>query len=257
MDAEDVNPSQSSTVSSNYGRTATFDRNGRILSTSDFEIKDRINGTIDWSKELFGDNMTRVSMFFEIRSGHPYSYSMREAQGDTSVWGGDRTFARRDSQLMYVPTLGDPGVIFSGTAGSLVNDPVVEAEFNTFIAAVGLESYRGQILPRNFLESGTNSRMNLRISQEIGLFDLPAVGESKLHLYLDVENLGNLLNDDWGRFEQVSFAYSNVAVDNVSLNTNGQYVYGSFDNFTDSVNPENFAALASVYKIQLGFKLQF
>ncbi len=257
MDAKDVNPSQSSTVSSNYGRTATFDRNGRLLSTSDFEIKNRVNGTVDWSKDLFGDNLTRVSMFFEYRNGHPFSFSMREGSGDASVWGGDSTFARRDSQLMYVPTLGDPGVVFSNTTGSLVNDPVVEQEFNTFIAAAGLEGYRGQIIPRNVFTSKDNTKVNLRISQEIGLFDLPGVGESKLHLYLDIENLGNLLNDDWGRFEQVSFAYSNVAVDNVSLNTNGQYVYGSFDNFTDSLTPANFTALASVYKIQLGIKLQF
>jgi len=256
MDAKDVNPSQSSTVSSNYGRTATFDRNGRLLATSDFEIKDRLNGTINWSKDFFGDNTTRVGMFFEVRSGHPYSYSMRE-NSDATVWGGDRTFARRDSQLMYVPTMGDAGVIFSNTPGALVNDPVVEAEFNTFVAAAGLEGFRGQVLPRNFRKSGNNARMNLRISQEIGLFDVPGVGESKLHLYLDIENFGNLLNDDWGRHEQVFFAYSNVAVDNVSINTNGQYVYGSSDNFTDSLTPASFFSLPSVYKINLGFKLQF
>jgi outer membrane receptor for ferrienterochelin and colicin len=106
MDAEDVNPSQSSTVSSNFGRPATFDRNGRTLRPSDFLVEHRFNGTIDWQKELFGDNTTRVSMFWEFRSGKPFSYTMRE-YSDTRVWGGDGTFARRDSQLLYIPTLGD------------------------------------------------------------------------------------------------------------------------------------------------------
>ncbi|MGI9260952.1 MAG: TonB-dependent receptor [Woeseiaceae bacterium] len=257
MDAEDVNPAQSSTVSSNYGRPATFDRNNRQLSTSDFEIADRINGTLSWSKDLFGDNETRASLFFEYRSGKPYSYTMREGTGDTSVWGGNRTFARRDSQLMYVPTLGDPNVIFSGTTGSLVNDPALEADFNAFIAAAGLEGFRGSILPRNHDTTDGAVRFNLRLQQEIGLFDLPGVGESKMHLFLDIENLGNLLNDDWGVVEQVFFPFNFTAVDSVSLNSNGQYVYGSFDNFQDGITPAGFFGTQSVYKIQIGAKFQF
>ncbi len=259
MDAKDVNPSQSSTVSSNYGRPATFDRNGRTLRPSDFLVEHRLNGTLDWQMDLFGDNMTRVSMFYEFRSGKPYSYTMREFS-DTGVWGGDSTFARRDSQLLYIPTQGDPNVIFASTSdnpGATVNDPVVEAQFDAFVAAAGLEGYRGQIVPRNFDETGSRSRINLRIQQEIGLFDVPAFGESKLHLYLDIENLGNLLNDDWGRVEQVFFPFNSTAVDEVSINANGQYVYSSFDDFEDAVNPESFFALPSVYKIQFGIKLEF
>jgi len=260
MDAEEVNPSQSSTVSSNYGRPATFDRNNRQLSRSDFEIADRVNGTLDWSKDLFGDNITRASLFFEYRSGKPYSYTMREGSGDATVWGGDTTFARRDSQLLYVPTVGDPGVIFNNTPGALVNDPLVEADFNAFIAAAGLEGFRGSIMPRNFATTSSSARFNLRLQQEIGLFDLPGVGESKLHLFLDIENIGNLLNDDWGRVEQVSFPFNYTAVDEVSLNQNGQYVYGSGSagsTFDDATDPSSFFGRQSVYKIQIGAKLQF
>jgi hypothetical protein len=260
MDAEDVNPSQSSTVSSNYGRPATFDRNGRTLRPSDFLVEHRFNGTIDWQKNLFADNLTRVSMFWEFRSGKPFSYTMREVPFDTAVWCGDSTFARRDSQLLYVPTLGDPNVIFADVGanpGATVNDPAVEAQFNAFIAAAGLEGYRGQIVPRNHAETDWRSRINLRIQQEIGLFDLPAFGESKVLLYLDIENLGNLLNDDWGRVEQVFFPFNFTAVDEVSINDNGQYVYSSFDDFEDGINPESVFRTESVYKIQLGVTLKF
>ncbi len=260
MDAEDVNPSQSSTVSSNFGRPATFDRNGRTLRPSDFLVENRFNGTINWQKDLFGNNMTRVSAFWEYRSGKPFSYTMRETS-DTGVWGGSRTFARRDSQLMYIPTLGDPNVIFATTSnnpGALVNDPAVEADFNAFIAATGLEGFRGTIIPRNFDETDWRSRINLRIQQEIGLFDIPGTaGRSSLVLYLDIENLGNLLNDDWGRVEQVSFPFSFTAVDEVSINANGQYVYSSSDNFQDGITPEQFFAEQSVYKIQLGLTFKF
>ena len=260
MDAEDVNPSQSSTVSSNYGRPATFDRNGRTLRPSDFLVEHRFNGSIDWQKDLFGDNLTRVSMFWEYRSGKPFSYTMREVPFDTAVWGGDSTFARRDSQLLYIPTLGDSSVIFASTddnPGATVNDPAVEAAFNTFVSAAGLEGFRGGIVPRNHDETDWRSRINMRIQQEIGLFEIPAVGQTKLRLYLDIENLGNLLNDDWGRVEQVFFPFNFTAVDEVSINANGQYVYSSFDDFEDGINPAAFQAQPSVYKIQFGLTFQF
>ena len=97
----------------------------------------------------------------------------------------------------------------------------------------------------------------MRIQQEIGLFSLPNGNQSMLRLYLDIENLGNLLNDDWGRVEQVRFPFNFVAVDQVSINSAGQYVYGSFDNFQDGIEPEALFAEQSVYKIQLGLTFQF
>jgi len=257
MNAEDVNPSQSSTVTSNYGRPATFDRNNRQLARSDFEVKDRFNSTFGWQKDFFGESTTRISGFFEYRTGKPFSYTMREALGDESVWGGDRAFARRDSQLMYVPTIGDPNVIFSDDPLALVNDPAVEADFNSFVSAAGLGKYRGSIMPRNFGTSNDRTRIDIRISQEIGMPSLPFVDESKFIVFFDIENLGNLINNDWGRVDQVFFPGNFVAVDKVSINANGQYVYGSFDNFEDGKNPEGFFSLPSLYKIQLGFKFQF
>lgn len=260
MDAEDVNPAQSSTVSSNYGRPATFDRNNRQKSVSDFEVEHRFNGNLGWQKRLFGDNLTRISAFFEVRSGKRFSYTMRERPFDTAVWGGDSSFARRDSQLLYVPLENDPNVIFSETPGDLVNDANLEADFNAFIAGAGLEGYRGQILPRNHDTTSGRTKIDLRISQEIGLTRIPVVGDSQLELYFDIENLGNLLNNDWGRVEQVNFPFNFVAVGEVSINSNGQYVYGSFGSgFSGGIEPASLQSggLPSLYKIQLGARFRF
>jgi len=259
MDAEDVNPSQSSTVSSNYGRPATFDRNNRQLSTSDFEIEHRFNGTFGWQKNLFGDNVTRVSGFFEVRSGKRFSYTMRERPFDTAVWGGDSAFARRDSQLLYVPLINDPNVIFSDTPEATTNDPALEANFNNFIAGAGLEGYRGQIMQRNHDTTDGRSRVDIRIQQEIGLATLPGVGETRIDLFLDIENLGNMLNNDWGRVEQVFFPHNYVAVGEVSINANGQYVYGPFSgsDFDGGIDPAGFFELPSLWQMQFGVKISF
>ena len=245
-DVTDFNPAQSSTASSNFGRTATFDRNNRVLSRSDFELKHRYTGTFTWQKAFVGENNTTVSFFFESRTGKPFSRTMREQPFDTAVFGGDRDFARRDSQLLYIPTANDPGVVF--------DSPETEAAFNAFLAETGLDSFRGEILPRNLETSKWRTRIDMRFIQEVGIGSLPLVGDSKFELFFDFENLTNFIDNDWGRVEQVSFPGNSTTVD-VALNDAGQYVYSNFR--SNSSSPETIFTLPSLWKIQIGAKFRF
>ena len=76
---------------------------------------------------------------------------------------------------------------------------------------------------------------------------------------LDIENFGNLLNDDWGRVENYS-SPSNVALANVAI-ADGQYVYSPISG--SQVSPETIAPnaaiarLPSVYRIQFGVRFRF
>jgi len=95
---------------------------------------------------------------------------------------------------------------------------------------------------------------DLRLAQEIplGVKDLRGV------LTLDIENLTNLLNSDWGRLEQVSFPYVAPVLD-ASINSAGQYVYRPISS-SDPVPQAAFksvSALPSVWRIQLGFRIEF
>ena len=89
--------------------------------------------------------------------------------------------------------------------------------------------------------------------------DMP-FSDSRLHamLYMDIENLGNMINNDWGRVEQVFFPHNATAVGETSINSAGQYVYGSFGSgFEDAIDPASFYTLPSLYKIQFGIKIAF
>jgi hypothetical protein len=87
----------------------------------------------------------------------------------------------------------------------------------------------------------------MRLQQE-----LPGVMEGhKSFLFLDIENVGNLLNSDWGRVTRTRYEYERSPVS--AQIENGQYVYNNLD-----VTPENLETLTQgLYQIQLGVKYEF
>ena len=79
---------------------------------------------------------------------------------------------------------------------------------------------------------------------------LRSSGDKKLEITFDIENLGNLLNDDWGRAESFVQPFNAPVVD-VTIE-NGAYVYNNFTKPTQTV-----AKIPSVWKAQLGLRYRF
>lgn len=255
QDIKDVNPGQSSTATSNYGKLSASDHQNPLLSVSDHEISNRFTANFNWQKDFWEDNTTSVNLFFSSRSGRPFSYTFDSPGGreqplatleevldsSNTVFGGHRDFYRRDVQLLYVPTGADDPIM------NWADSDVTPAEFDAFVAQEGLEGYRGQIAPRNSGKSARVSRLDLRISQEVSVFK-----EHKIKLYMDIDNLTNMINNDWGRVEQVDFHYNNPVV-RATIDDNGRYVYTRFD-------PElglDLHELPSLWKIKFGVRYAF
>ena len=72
-------------------------------------------------------------------------------------------------------------------------------------------------------------------------------------MFLDIENLGNLLNSDWGRIERTRYEYERDVV-SASI-VDGQYVY---DDLNSESSIENLEVLSqSVWQVQFGIKYEF
>jgi hypothetical protein len=98
---------------------------------------------------------------------------------------------------------------------------------------------------------------SLRLAQEI------KVGNSAFDIFLDIANIGNLLNSDWGRIDSYT-APSNVAPVNVAIDSSGptpvyEYTSGaSYQGTPDTVvSKPSIARIASVYRLQFGLKFRF
>lgn len=215
-DATEFSPATSSQNSSNWNNSLVFNTNEPVGYNSRYAIRDRVTAALTWQKDLFGDNTTSVGVFYEGRSGRPFSYIYyNDINGDSAS----------TNDLFYVPA-GPGDVLWTGGAE-------MEQAFFDWMAesAPELNAYRGQVAPANEFRAGWTNTFDVRISQEI-----PAFFEGhKAEIALDIMNFGNLLNEDWGQIRDYGFYSTRRVANYAGIDpATGKYIY----NFTGSTDNE-------------------
>jgi len=225
-DATEFSPATSSQNSSNWGNSLVYNTNEPVGYNSRYAIRDRFTGTITWQKDLFGDNTTTVGLFYEGRSGRPYSYIYyNDINGDSA----------ETNDLFYVPA-GPGDVMWTGGAA-------MEADFFEWMAthAPELQRYQGQVAPANEFRADWVNTFDIRISQEIPSF----FNEHKAELALDIMNVGNLLNEDWGVVEDYGFYATRRVANYAGIDPDtGKYIY-NFSGSTDDADIQDGAGRAN------------
>ncbi len=251
-DVEEVRAYNRFITYESFAFDATTDYNNMGLSPSKYEIEDKLSATFNWENEIWGDNTTRASLVYTGRSGRHFSYVMGNvgmAFGGTSLADFGSEGDNPGSQLFYVPTgMNDPLVTGDG---KFLSDLHHFIEGDSCLAGA-----RGRTVGRNNCETGFTNIWSLRLMQEISFGD-----GKKLELIMDIENLLNLFNSDWGRVDSYT-APSNVPVANVAISADGsQYIYSATSSAVagpDTIVPKPAIALIpSAYRIQLGVRFSF
>ena len=103
--------------------------------------------------------------------------------------------------LLYVPS-GPNDPLFSPT--SFGGDAADQQAFFDYIDSSELAQYAGGIAKRNGDPSRWSTLVDLPIKQELPGF-LP---DHRAMLFFDIENLGNLINSDWGTVERIRYEIS-------------------------------------------------
>jgi hypothetical protein len=193
---KDQAPATSSTALSNYSNGAFLDPNIAAFGTSNDEVRNQFKYYVNFEKAFFGEYKTKFSLFGETRSGRPFSYTFQDAgSGRSPVFGVNGSLSRF---LAYIPTgVSDPLVSYDTVANANA--------INAFIDSNGLRKFRGKVAPRNGFRSPSFTKIDLHIEQEIPGF---LRSRSKFSVFADIENLGNLINDKWGRLQQFSFPFT-------------------------------------------------
>ena len=234
-DREMAHMMTSSIIFSSAVRMPLFDHLNPVNSPSHYEIEHSFDYALTWKGNVFGDLETSIGLNGFRQSGNPFSYTYR---GDMSGYRTDG----ENIELLYVPSINDPNVIFS--------EGFDLAAFEQFLTDSGLSAYRGFTVPRNSFNSPWAGTFDLRIAQQLPSGGIPG----KAIFYFDIENVLNLLNSDWGGFENYSGSTSNSrGIVEAEVDDQGRYVYKSFK--VDGEPTQNIGK--SVWQIKVGFKYQF
>jgi len=185
------------------GNPVSTDPNNPSLGFSEFGLKHRVVAAANYRfEEGFGGfgTATTVGLFAEIARGDRFSY----------VYGGDfNGDGVPNNDLLFIPLdasqLRFQEIVERDNAGNVINrvSPERQAQqFNDYILQDDyLSENRGQIAERNGALSPWYATADLRIAQEfrVSVGDTP----NRLRVSLNVLNVPNLLNSDWGVRETV------------------------------------------------------
>ncbi|MDX1390876.1 MAG: carboxypeptidase regulatory-like domain-containing protein [Rheinheimera sp.] len=240
IQAEDSNPMGSSVANSNFSNYARTDFNDPRPATSNYETPHRFTLRTSYKHEFVDGYATTITLLGSHNKGRPYSYTFGDnLAGDTAS----------DRQLLYVPTgTDDPNVVWGGVTRNGVTTPFAQQAFFDFVNENGLSKYRGQIVDRNEFYSDWWTKFDLRISQDLPGF----VQGHKAKAFFVIDNLTNLLNDDWGVLYEAGFPQTAALVD-ATINANGQYV---FNEFTET-DPQGRVANPSYWSMKIGIEYKF
>jgi len=214
-DAEAVNEGTSSQNSSQWrGQVNINGRNNPVLGRSDFATGHRVvtalSYTYNWSENKI--NRTTISLFGNMQSGSPYSYIIggggaRNLNNETGSTSRNRSLVwipANQSEINLVPILdGDGNVEVS-----------VAEQWNRLNAVIEDDKYlsenRGGYAEKNASWAPFTALFDVSLRQDVGL----QIGENthRLQFSLDIQNVGNMINPEWGTVYQApdGFSYYNL-----------------------------------------------
>ena len=246
QDVQTVGNLSSSRNISNYKYTTKYtDFNEDVLHRSMYSREHTFNFVANYTKYFFDNHPTTFTFIGAAVSGEPFSYTFGNYK-DGALWGLDTESTRDETAAFYVPN------------GDVIIPSWFQEEFDALIAGAGLSGYAGSLAPINEFETDWNYRLDFKITQEfpgLGLTD-----KDKFVLTLDVENLLNLIDSEYGRQTKASGSARSIAEAlPVSLG-DGNFTYEyrpAYGMNLDRVDNESINYYRSLYRIQLGFKYQF
>ena len=233
-DSRSVNDGTSSQAASNWGNAYTRgDPNDVGLGRSRFAPGHRVILALSYDVKLGSRANLLLSAFYNGQSGRSYAFTYN---GD---WNTDGRFT---NDLMYVPAVNDPKVVFTnGTA----------SDWEAYVAEdAGLQKYRGQIMEKGASRAPWINQLDVR-----GALGIP-VSQVKLEITFDVLNFLNLLNSDWGVVDNATFGDLNP-IAAPTVNADGQMVYNLANITRDGYVKFNRDDLRSRWQGQLGLRLRF
>jgi hypothetical protein len=184
--AKDINSGNSTTASSGWRfNPTTGNPNDPQLTYSQWDRRHRILGAVSYRQDWGDGFITDIGLAYNGQSGRPFSYMV---SGDIN---GD---GRSDNDLAYIPKDANDILLTNSSGTVLAKTDAAYSQLMAFIDADSyLKDHKGQISERSGPREPWAHTLDLRINQ-----DIPTFRGQKIQLTLDILNVPNLLNSEWG-----------------------------------------------------------
>ena len=218
------------TAGSSWENLATNSPLNPTRGNSNYITPQRLTLRLGFDRDFFGDNTTRITLMAYRKEGQPASLTMfgNGLEGDPN-----------GRHLLYVPTgASDPAVVFGPN--------FAQQEFFDYAAANGVAP--GNFAERNSVNATWSTRLDLRIDQEFPLF----VENLKGRAFVKIYNLGNMIDDDWGRQYDAPFSSLTVVQGDYDA-TNDVYNYSEFE----AGEVSDLQTFSSLWEVRAGIEINF
>ncbi len=234
-----VNSGNSSRAISNWQFNESVDPNNPQLAITDYNRRHRFLANVAYQFDYLDGFSTTFSVILDTHSGSPFSWIyFGNANGDTQPF----------NDLVYVPEV--PGV--DGDFDDVVLVSGNPRALNAFINShPSLYKNRGEFVEANNATTPWETFLDLSMIQRIPTFE----GQS-LELSLNMINVLNFINDNWGTREFIRFG-TKTAWTILDYTDQGLPVI-AFDPFRAyRSNLYETAEIASRWRLQLGLRYNF
>ncbi|MGD9899506.1 MAG: TonB-dependent receptor [Calditrichaceae bacterium] len=222
------------------------DPNDPELSYSDYGLTHRFVGVLSYKKEYKKNFATSVAVFFEAAQGDRFSFTYAGDMNRDGISGNDLIYVPKDqSEINLVPT----------DASDTRTEDEIWNQLNAYINQDDyLKDRRGDYAERNGALSPWYTQMDLRILQDFYV----NIGGKKntFQLSLDILNVANFINSDWGVREIKS---TETPLSFEGYNASGEPIY-SFPLYGGEPLSESFnddTSLDSRWRAQIGLRYIF
>jgi len=237
--SKDVNSIEAEITSDAYARNPVLGNvNQAKLSNSLYGDKHRILGVIG-KRWTYGSNdrwSTNISAFYEYAQGGRFSYTYA---GDINGDGSSL------NDLLFIPTESQIAeMTFSGAGQG--------ADFNDFIEQDDyLSTHRGEYMGKYEALSPWRGKWDVKVLQDLKI-NVGNDKTNKIQFSIDILNLGNLLNSDWGVVQLPTNRQPiSVSVDPITHKPEYTFTQDGIKSFSDDFS------LLSRWQMQFGLRYIF
>ncbi len=248
--SEDVSGNPGSQAASAWSNNVSVrGQNDLDLSYSEYAVPHRVVGALTYKVEYLKALATTFSLYYEGINTGRFSYRY------TSDFNRDGI----NADLIYVPS--NPSeIIFTDILNA---DKSVkfsaQQQSDAFFKYIDQDPYlsknKGKYAERNGATMPWRNRFDLRILQDI--FTNIAGRKNTLQISLDVLNVGNLINSDWGIIQTTNLSNGGLLTPKVNADGTATFQMAQVSGKLPDSTYRNVLSTSTTYGMQLGLRYIF